>query len=342
MEFVTTDNDAWFVLTDMHFFHSLANRYDYFGENKAIVDRIGKMVLNYKDEGYKTHAIIGGDLAHRGSANDQLNDYAVQLIKYLLSFFDEKYLNMGNHEFSYFKNNPVFKFIKEIQDDRILKKYPHVRGTSLVEEIKVVPSLEFKDFEIIFCPYGFFPIRGDRETSLLIMHDKLLSDSMHTKLGTLAKGYKVMRTVIPEDAFDYIFCGDQHMAYEQWYLGKTKVYNLSTLGRTNVNEIDDSFRERIIPVILSENGNFKEVVDEPIVLHKRSAIVDESKLDVSREKYQGTKDRKEMRESLGISRTKNPIEALLEDIEISGNQVLKRMMDDILAGRLVEYNRPGG
>src|SRR5690606_4256580 len=103
-----------------------------------------------------------------------------------------------------------------------------------------------------------------------------------------------------EDAFDYIFCGDQHMAYEQWYLGKTKVYNLSTLGRTNINEIDDSFRERMIPVIISENNKFKEVVDEPIVLHKRSTIVDESLVEVNREKYLHTKDRKELRESLSI------------------------------------------
>lgn len=339
-ESVSIEKEAIFIITDLHFYHSLANRYDYFAENLSIIERIKRIVTRYRQEGFtKITCILGGDVAHRGSANDLLNDKATQLTRYILSLFDQNFANLGNHEFTYFKNNPLWKFIKEIEDDRIKSRYPHIKGTSLIEELRVIPRLEYEDFEINFCHFSMIPTKGDKEKSILVMHDKLLSDAAYTKMNSLAKGYRVMRSLVQEDMFDYVFCGDQHMSYEKWNLGKTLVYNLSTLGRTNVLEIDDGFRERLIPVILVENGKFAGIEDELIILHKREDIVDEEKVAVSQAKYQEVKARKEALDAMGYAMSDSPIESLVQDLKNSEQTTLLQVLEQIVSGKLVEYKR---
>lgn len=336
-ESVVTNKIAHFNIPDLHVFHSLANRYDYKSEIIAIIERIGRIVYKYKQNGYKCISISNGDLSHKGSSKDTLNDHSVQAIKLYLSYFDENYLNLGNHEFSYFKNNPVFKFIREIEDPRVRMNYPHIKCTSLVEDLRVVPILEYEDFEIVFTPYGYYPERGKKPISHLVMHDDLVSDHAYNKLTTEMPEYKLKRKFIAADQFDYVYCGHNHLTRETWFQGKTKIYNLASLGRSNVNEVDDSSRHRVIPVILSENGFFKEVVEEAITLHKRADVIDEDKLIASRLAYQATKERKVTRESLAISQTKNPIEALEEDILVAENDNLTAILDILKAGRVVTF-----
>jgi len=337
MESASTKKIAHFNIPDVHAYHSLANRYDYNAEIISIIERLGRTVQKYKMQGYTCISLLNGDVAHRGSTKDTLNDYAFQAIKLLLSYFDENYLNMGNHEFSYYKNNPIFKFIREIEDERIVSSYPHLKCSSLTQDLRVVPILEYEDFEIIFTPYGFRPERGEKEFSHLVMHDDLVSDHAYNKLTTEMPEYRMKRKFIKPDVYDYIYCGHSHLIRETWAHGTTTVYNLSSLGRSNVNEVNDSFRHRIIPVILSEDGYFKEVVEESLTLHKREDVIDEVKLEKSREAYQASKDRKEVRESLSISRTKDPIEALTEDIEVSENPNLGIIFNILKEKRLVTY-----
>lgn len=331
------DKIAHFNIPDLHIFHKLANRYDYNAEIISIIERVGLTVSRYRSQGYKCISLLNGDVAHKGSARDHLNDYSTQGIKLLLSFFDENYLNMGNHEFSYYKNNPIFKFIKNIEDRRITLNYPHLNCSSLVDDLRVVPILEYEDFEIVFTPYKYLPVRGTKKISHLVMHDDLVSNHAFNKLSTEMPEYKMKRVFVGEGEFDYIYCGHSHMIRETWEHGSTTVYNLSSLGRSNVNEVNDDFRHRIIPVIISEGGYFKEVVEEVITLHKRADIVDEEKLEKSRLVYKNTKERKEVRESLAISQTLNPIEALEEDIEASDNNNLSSILEILKQGRLVTH-----
>lgn len=336
-ENVVTKKLAHFNIPDIHAFHSLANRYDYNAEIIAIIERVGRIVQKYKMQGYTCISLLNGDVAHKGTAKDSLNDYATQAIKLLLSFFDENYLNLGNHEFSYFKNNPIFKFIRQIEDPRVSANYPHIKCSSLVDDLRVVPMLEYEDFEIVFTPYKYLAIRGTKKYSHLVMHDDLVSDHAFNRLSTEMPEYRFKRKFVNPNEFDYIYCGHSHRIRETWQHGTTTVYNLSSLGRSNVSEIDDSFRHRIIPVIISEDGYFKEVVDEALTLHKRADIVDEAKLEKSRAAYENTKDRKQVRESLSISQTKNPIEALTEDIEVAENPNLNAILEILKQGRLVGY-----
>lgn len=337
MENVSTKKLAHFNIPDLHVFHSLANRFDYYSEILSIVERVGRVVSKYKQQGYTCISLLNGDVAHKGSPKDSLNNYAVQAIKLLLSYFDENYLNLGNHEFSYYKNNPIFTFIKEIEDPRVRANYPHIKCSSLVEDLRVIPMLEYEDFEIVFTPYKYLPIRGNKPISHLVMHDDLLSNHSHNRLSTEMPEYQIKRVFVNENEFDYIYCGHSHRIRETWQHGNTTIYNMSSLGRSNVNEIDDSFRHRIIPVIISEDGYFKEVVDEALTLHKREDVVDETKLEKSRLLYQNTKERKEVRGSLAISQTKNPIEALEEDIELADNPNLSSILEILKQGRLVGY-----
>ena len=330
---------AHFNIPDIHAYHSLANRFDYNAEIIAIIERLGRLVKKYKMQGYTCISLLNGDVAHRGSSKDTLNDYAFQAIKYLLSFFDDNYLNLGNHEFSYYKNNPIFKFIRQIEDGRVLRHYPHIKCSSLTEDLKVVQRLEYEDFEIVFTPYGFTPVRGNKPISHLVMHDDLVSDHAYNKLISEMPEYRMRRKFLEANKFDYVYCGHSHLIRETWTQGNTTIYNLASLGRSNVTEINDAQRQRIIPVILSENGYFKEVVEETITLHKRQDVVDEDKLQKSREAYEKAKDRKQVRESLSISQTKNPIEALAEDIEVSDNDNLKAIFSLLQQGRLATYRQ---
>lgn len=337
-EDVRTKNlTAFFNIPDIHAYHSLANRYDYHAEIMGVADRIGRLVAKYREQGYRCISLFNGDVAHRGSAKDSLNDYATQIIKLLLSYFDENFLNIGNHELSYYKNNPIWKFIMEFEDQRLITNHPYIKCTSTTQDLRVVDKLEYEDFEIVFTPYKYKPVRGKKRYSHLVMHDDLISNHAHNKLSTEMPAYKMNRVFVDKDEFDYVYCGHSHMIRETWLHGTTTVYNLSTLGRSNVNEVNDSFRHRIIPVIISEDGYFKEVIEESITLHKREDIVDEEMLEQKRELYQETKERKDVRKRLSISQTKDPIQALTEDIEVADNPKLTAILSILKQGRLVRY-----
>lgn len=343
MEYVTTKpiftkgKIAHFNIADMHLFHTLANRVDFLGEGLAIIDYIGSLVDRYKRQGYTCVSLLNGDVAHKGSATDSKNDPVAQAIKLLLSFFDENYLNIGNHEITYHKNNPIYKFIDSIEDERVIRRHPQIRTSSLLRDLRVVPILEYNDFEIVFTPYGEYPERGTREKSILVMHDDLLSAHARNKLASEMPMYKIKPYGIPDETFDYVFCGHNHMVLEKWESGSTQIYNLASLGRSNVKEVDDSFRQRIIPIILSEDGNFSKIAEESITLHPRCDIVSEQEVEESKSKYEVQKDRAEVRKQLAISSTTNPLEALEIDIEASGNNELSIMFGILKSGRVVSY-----
>ena len=328
---------AHFNIPDLHAYHSFANRYNYEDEIISIVMRLEKIVTKYRNEGYKCISLFNGDVADRGNPNDLLNNSATQIIKYALSLFDENYLNFGNHEFSYYKNNPIYKFIKEIEDTRVTEMYKHLKPTSLLGELRVVPRIEYEDFEIVFTPYGMRPVRGPKKISHLVMHDDLLSDHAHNKMVTDMPQYKIRRRYIDAGLFDYVYCGHNHRIRETWMHGETKIYNMSSLGRNNAAEVVDETRFRIIPIILSENGFFKEVVDEPITLHKREDVIDLVKLEKSQIAYQNAKDRKELKESLSASFVESPLEALTDAVELAENKLVIKMLDVLKQGRVVNY-----
>lgn len=334
---VTTNKIAHFNIPDLHAFHSLANRIDYNSEILSIVQRLGLMVTKYKQEGYQCIALLNGDVAHRGSTKDTLNDYASQIIKLLISYFDETYLNFGNHEFTYYKNNPILKFIRDIEDPRIRKFYPHIVGTSLTPDIKVVPELTYTDIGIGFTPYGMVPAPIQKKYRHMVMHDDLMSDNALNRLTFEMPEYKIHRRVLMPDEYDYVYCGHAHLVCEQWNMGETLIYNMASLGRSNAAEVRDDMRHRIIPVIVVEDGYFKEVIEEPLTLHKRVDVIDEEKLLKSQLAYQATKARKETRESLTINQSVNPLEALMDDVHLSENPFLISIMDIIKQGRLVNY-----
>lgn len=337
MENVATNKIAHFNIPDLHAFHSLANRLDYYSEILSIVERFGLIVNKYRRMGYKCIALYNGDVAHRGSTSDALNDKAVQIIKYMNSHFDECYVNFGNHEFTYYKNNPILKFIKEIEDVRITESFPNIQGTSLTPDIRVVAELSYEDFEIGFTPYGFLPMAGTKEIKHMVMHDDLMSANAYNRLAVEVPNYKFTTVSLAQDTFDYVYCGHAHLVSEKWQHGKTTIYNMASLGRSSVSEIKDEMRSRTIPIILSENGYFKEVAEETITLHRRADVVDEEKLLKSQEAYQAVKRRKLVREALTLHQSMNPLEALMEDIELSGDPYMKAIMDIVNEGRLVRF-----
>lgn len=328
---------AHFNIPDLHLFHKLANRVNYIDEMLAVIDNIGAIVEKYKSRGYTCVSLLNGDVAHKGSPTDSKNDPVAQAIKLLLSFFDENYLNIGNHEISYHKNNPIFKFIQNIEDTRVIIRHPYIRTSSLIQDLRVVPKLEYSDFEIVFTPYGEYPVRGEKEKSFLVMHDDLISSHARNKLKADLPQYKIKPYAIPENEFDYVFCGHNHLVFEKWTSGITKIYNMASLGRSNVSEVKDDFRQRTIPVILSDNGIFNSIAEETITLHKRDVIVYESMVEESKDKYEVQKEREEVRKKLAISNSENPLEALARDIVMSGVKELEVMFDIVRSGRVISY-----
>lgn len=328
---------AHFNIPDLHAYYKLANRFDYYAEILAIIKKVGQIVEKYRAMGYECIALYNGDVAHQGSKSDSLNDYAVQAIKLLNSYFDECYLNFGNHEFTYHKNNPILKFIHEIEDRRVLRTHPYLTPTSTVPIIRAVMMLEYEDFEIMFTPYKMKPLRGTKKYSMLIMHDDLVSDRGLSNIARALPNWDFQRLNEDVSEFNYVFCGHAHLAYDIWDVGGTKIYNLASLGRTTAKEVIDSDRKRTIPIILSEGGYFKEVVEEHLLLHKRADVVDETQVEAAQEAYSLTKEVKEIARDLSYSDNLNPIEALLEDISLGVNPAIPQMVRILQQGRLVSW-----
>lgn len=299
------------IIPEQHLWHknitSIPTMVD---DNKKIIDNLYSIISNSRNP----VVILDGDIFHRGTP--RLSD-ALPLIDYLHtlnSLCDGRvYSVVGNHEFTYHKDNIfwIFADVKsEYVENRIGKPKVLTSYLTATDELQIGSVLyclghydmDFYDEidtnsidDVILITHSCF---GNQELfdNLKVKDPHLNTDVMKVnnidRLGALPLTNKLK----------YIYVGHLHTCIGTFRVQER--YNshdydciltyLGSLGRTSHAEYTD-FNERKIPIHKIRNGKLIEVVNEIIELPSREHAVDDINVALSKEKYEEQKIVHELR-----------------------------------------------
>jgi hypothetical protein len=309
-------------------------------ECEAVTEYIHSRVAALREEDWdRIFLILMGDVIDRGYRNS--DDYltAQQQLKYLMYVFDGTYVNFGNHEITYARNNPIYSFIRDIQNERSRLRYNKVVCKSSINDILTPERLTFEDFEIVFQGWDTYQEPDPTRRTFLLMHQTFLSraglSSVRAELQWEENNFNINL-----EGVEKVYCGHAHTVIERWHQGDTEIVNLGSLLRTDVKEITDLNRMRHIPVIAVVNNKFHKEFFLNFELHKREDIVDEKALEKSQKLYREAAFQKKVKTralapSLVIDR---PMESLKSKIEAEGNSNLLTLYERIRRDRIGNYN----
>lgn len=262
-------SNAYLLITDLHLFPTLVNRKDYLSELLPVLSKIESLLDSYREKGYHTHLIFLGDIFHRGFSKVSQAFPLQDIIRYLCSKADTSYSLVGNHELSYYKENPFWYLISELEDLslRDISTIKQPLGTSNV--LRIPAFIRDGDTTISFNHYG-------TNIKLPDANAKVNIGLFHQDIGDndITRMWGEFTPVESISNYDYCFFGHLHQAYGKYQInGKFTAYYLGSLGRTNHIEVDDSNLERMIPVIITEDGKFQNIEEHTIILLSRAESI---------------------------------------------------------------------
>lgn len=334
--------NAYLIVTDLHFsYKNLRNRYDYRAEVLDACKFIINLAADYKRKGYTITLLLLGDVFHR-SYSDVFNACTDNNFFYMwANTFGEIYSVIGNHELSYYSSNPFYTLVSDIESDKvqsILNRVWQPVGSAGV--IKVVDSLE--DGEVLF-HFNHFgttiakPVVGKHNIGLFhqdIVNSEILNNSAE-KLGLPVHG--VLTDIEGSGIFngyDYAFLGHLHTVYGTFQTNAgTILCYLASIGRTNINEVNDNFLERNIPVVCVEDGKLTGMFDNKFSLMKRADCVHEMEVLENREKADLRQNIKQIKSQPGYS--DNPVDNVLS--HLAGNTDAVRIFKELLESEADPY-----
>ena len=317
-------------VTDLHqVFKNPANRTDLIREGIDIINKIAEeLVVEHRID-----AIIqGGDLCDRDytaiptTINSEFQNAHKRLSEKVNG---NLYINMGNHEHNYSKDNPAFTII-DMQSERVKELYKYKEYPKTVLPIyKAVDVLEFGSTEIHFISYSpekdyKIPLKDDNKFIIGLYHDDLVSFESEMELYHHRLGHGI--NMASTDIFDNVnvaILAHIHKPLIPFRLDnyrKTLVINPGSIVNRTVAE---KHTKVSLPVIdIQEDGvniEFAELQLKPFEDSFKEEVVEENSM-----KAEMVKIMKESK-SLGIRKLH------LEDIitEIENVNVRKLIIDSI-------------
>ena len=297
---------GFMVIPDPHIWDkNIAGRKNYVEECWETFDSIYAII---KKNEFVTDVIIAGDLFHREFAKlDHVKPWMnyFQKLKVLVnSRGGQLYSVIGNHEYTYYKDNPFWLM------QGLLIKTPH---TIMCNGVK-------------FYLDSYPSQKADREfvnrvtADICITHTEVIDASVHAEIeSNWKKPMYISKRPVGYDRFDvkYLFCGHLHMALGQYVYvddedldGKqTRIQYLGSLGRTNVMEISNKFLERLLPVVCVDEKGEISIKQLSVYLREYESTVIPVEVEAARKQREA---RKEYLASKQIELVDNPFEKLKE------------------------------
>jgi len=320
---------SFLVLTDFHANNYKRNRYDYSAEVYSVADKIHQIAE--KERNFtrgKVNAISAGDIVDKSKKSREQYTKVYNQIRYLINPFDLFYLVFGNHEITYSKDNPIYAFMKDIQNKQFTSLYKKVRPEGLWNEVLTPERISMNGTDILLQSWKTSP-ELEQPHGILIMHDDLVSDTALAQNSMFIKE----RYHVQTQGISHIFSGHVHSVVEEWEYRGAQVYNLGSLLRTSVTEVEDEYRTRYIPIIrFDEQGRFEEIVLEQFKLHLRGDVVDEEAYQKSREKTRESMQKRKLTEEINslqvisVLGDENPLDVILENVS---DEAVKNLVQDI-------------
>lgn len=322
---------VYIIITDLHAsYRNKDSRYDYLGEIEKIIDDIFETISKYVKAGYEVNLVFLGDITDNSFKDQSKAVYFNNLFVLFKRIVKNIYTVVGNHEMSYYKDNPFWTLMTKIESERIHKVINRSwQPLGALDLIQVVDTLEIGNTCLHFnhhvTPLSV-PVPGKKNIGLFhkdivakaIIDDMKLNEGMdifESKPIYLEKTPGVLR------GYDICFFGHMHKIYGSWeYTDESTGQNitlkyLGSLGRPNHSEVQDNFLTRNLPALIFDAyNNFERVEDNLIQLTSREESVKEEIIARKQEEYQEKKARKYFLsyKSFGDDPIKNIKEALTQ------------------------------
>jgi hypothetical protein len=336
---------VFLLITDTHWTHrNLRNRVSYTDETlkaqQAIIDTINK----YKNLGYKVILIFLGDIYHNSYTIVSEGIQANNFMLYLGAITEGVYSVIGNHEFTYYRDNPFWSMITKVDSVRVKPMLSDTKRPigKFLNAFSVPDILECGDVRFTFNHYGtgILPLGNHHldKINIALIHQDLYTkevvQAVYDDIGEVVFEHSpvYLNTHPYLRYYKYAFLAHAHMFYSVWDYKcpatdwETQLAYLSTLGRTSVKEVSDNFLERDIPAIIVTDGKFVGREYNKFMLHPRSDSVIELQVEETKRKYIQAKERKQA--LLSPSVDDNPLQSLR--IKNKGNSVVSHILEGTL------------
>ena len=302
--------NSYLVLPDLHLWYkNIRARKDYVDEMSGYLKEI--FMIIYTNE-HINNVILAGDVFHQSfnslDNTSLFKNYFYELKKLLNSRGGDIYSVIGNHEYTYNANNLFWHLV-----DNTIKTPVFIEDHGVKIVLDSYPSKKSTRY---FLPY----IDGD----ICITHTEVLPPELKQQVQN-----ETNRRIYTSDrclSFDrfrvkHLFIGHMHKVVERYVVNaediggqnyKMYAQYLGSIGRTAVDEIDNEFLERDLPLItITGEGTYKveqfiislkpfdatvvrsEVEQNKVIYEKRKEFanlklerVQEKPIDSIKEKYQ--------------------------------------------------------
>lgn len=301
--------NVYLIITDYHRMFKLGNnRFNYRDEIEHVDREIIDIAEKYKQRGCNVNFLFLGDIFHRQYKEPVNAVTDNNIIIYLSTVYGPCYSVLGNHEISFYNNNPFYTLFSTMKSDKI--KMAHVshvvQPTGTLQVLNVVDTLTDGNTVFHFNHYGCpdnQPVPN--KVNIGLYHKEYVSreiiDDMERTYGN-SNWITEYHSVDSEDIFrgyDYCFLGHMHKVYGSYRIkfddtGESVVLTyLASLGRTNHTEVNNKFLERNIPAVIVRDGMFSGIESNLFNLQPREECVKEEVCSLEHEAYERVKESKQ-------------------------------------------------
>ena len=321
LEVSLSGNRGIMIIPDAHFYHkNLRNRINYPDEMLCYFKEIYDFIEN--DETI-TDVIFSGDIYHRGIPSSDAEQEFFRIFLNLRDLLAERggfiFSVAGNHEFSFVKDNPFWKY-----EDVILKTPDWI-----------VVDGRYKIFLDHYhsnkSTHDFYPFI---DADACVTHNDVCApevrEEAEKKLG-FKQYVDVNQMSYSRFKVRHLFVGHNHQTVGQYYLKDETtgwsmiIQHLGSLGRTNEREISNKFLERYLPVLRIENGELRDVEQKVLKLYRREQVIKEIEVLKSRETYLRSKQNQTFK---NLMNEQKPLEAIVS--KLGKSEETKLLLEDIM------------
>jgi DNA repair exonuclease SbcCD nuclease subunit len=310
------------VITDVHDTPSLgqvnkarlSHRLNYDSERLLVWDTILSVLSSEKEKGREVFLLFLGDIFDRpyknGFSLTEANNNFIALSEACTSIYSV----IGNHELTYYTDNPFWTLVTEISDKRVRTIRKVKQPVGVFPVIKITDKLVDGEVIFYFNHYGVVPYKVEEsdndKINIGLFHQEICAkeifDYMQSVLtGNMWRGsFDSITSMSSTAKYQYAYFGHYHKVYGSWTIreeGKdVNIRYLASLIRTDHTEFNNNFLDRSIPIIRVDDGKFIGIEEFLFKLQPRELCIDEKSVELSQKAYEALKGKREVRNKVSL------------------------------------------